>query len=184
MKEGRKLEYPKKTPDDKLQKMPHTTTWKCQPQPRLGPALEHWWQVRKADMLTITSCVIPNLWCCHMTNHSLLTILFFQQCVIGQFTTSCPFSPSVNLRWCYRTNSSLLATPLFQWCFRQTAVSFHPLLQWWCYRTTNHLLSLHTFCDDVTGQLIISCPSLHTFSDDTTGQLIISCPSTSSVIML
>ena len=32
MKEGRKPEYPEKTPDDKLEKMPHTKTRKLKPQ--------------------------------------------------------------------------------------------------------------------------------------------------------
>ena len=37
MKEGRKPEYPEKTPGDELQKMPHTTAWKFKPQARLEP---------------------------------------------------------------------------------------------------------------------------------------------------
>ena len=37
MKEGKKPEYPQKTPDDELQKMPHTKARK--PQARLEPAL-------------------------------------------------------------------------------------------------------------------------------------------------
>ena len=43
MNEGRKPEYPEKTPDDKLQKMPQTKAQKFQPQPRLESALKHWW---------------------------------------------------------------------------------------------------------------------------------------------
>ena len=39
MKEGRKLEHPKKTPDDELQKMLHTKAQKFKPEPRLEPAL-------------------------------------------------------------------------------------------------------------------------------------------------
>ena len=39
MKEGRKLEYPEKTPDDELQKMPHTKARRFKPQARLQPAL-------------------------------------------------------------------------------------------------------------------------------------------------
>ena len=39
MKEGRKPEYPEKTPDDQLQKMPHTKARKFPPQARLKPAL-------------------------------------------------------------------------------------------------------------------------------------------------
>ena len=39
MKEGRKPEYPEKTPDDELQKIPHTKARKFKPQPRLEPAL-------------------------------------------------------------------------------------------------------------------------------------------------
>ena len=42
MKEGRKPEYPEKTPDDELQKMPHTKARKFKPQARLEPTLEHW----------------------------------------------------------------------------------------------------------------------------------------------
>ena len=38
MKEGRKPEYPEKTPGDELQKMPHTTTRRFKPQARLEPA--------------------------------------------------------------------------------------------------------------------------------------------------
>ena len=37
MKEGGKPEYPKKTPGDELQKMPHTTTRRFKPQARLKP---------------------------------------------------------------------------------------------------------------------------------------------------
>ena len=37
MKEGRKPEYPEKTPGDKLQKMPHTTARRFKPQARLKP---------------------------------------------------------------------------------------------------------------------------------------------------
>ena len=54
-KEGRKPEYQEKTPDDELQKMPHTTARIFKPQPRLESVLQHWWQGRKADVLTITS---------------------------------------------------------------------------------------------------------------------------------
>ena len=54
MKEGRKPEYPKKTPGDEFQKMPHTTARRFKPQARLEPAQQHWWQARKADMLTVT----------------------------------------------------------------------------------------------------------------------------------
>ena len=59
MKEGRKPEYPEKTPDNELQKMPHTTTRKFKPQARLKPTLKHWWQARKADVLTVTPRVAP-----------------------------------------------------------------------------------------------------------------------------
>ena len=37
--EGRKPEYPEKTLDDELQKMPHTKAAKFKPQARLKPAL-------------------------------------------------------------------------------------------------------------------------------------------------
>ena len=43
MKERRKPEYPEKTPDQELQKMPHTKVRKFKPQPRLESSLEHWW---------------------------------------------------------------------------------------------------------------------------------------------
>ena len=54
MKEGRKPECPEKTPGDELQKMPHTTARRFKPQARLEPAQWHWWQARKADVLTVT----------------------------------------------------------------------------------------------------------------------------------
>ena len=38
MKEGRKPEYPEKTPGDELQKMPHATARRFKPQARLEPA--------------------------------------------------------------------------------------------------------------------------------------------------
>ena len=59
MKEGRKPKYPEKTPDDDLQKMPHTKARRFKPQARLEPAQLHWWQARKADELTVTSRVAP-----------------------------------------------------------------------------------------------------------------------------
>ena len=62
MKEGRKLEYPEKTPGDKLQKMSHTNAQRFKPQTRLKPAQQHWWQARKADVLTITPRVTPKSW--------------------------------------------------------------------------------------------------------------------------
>ena len=59
MQEGRKPEYPEKTPGDELQKMPHTTAQRFKPQARLEPAQQHWWQAGKADMLTVTPRVVP-----------------------------------------------------------------------------------------------------------------------------
>ena len=56
MKEGRKPEHPEKTPGDELQKMPHTTARRFKPQARLEPV--HWWQARKADLLTVTPRVV------------------------------------------------------------------------------------------------------------------------------
>ena len=35
---GEEPEYPEKTPDDELQKMPHTTAQRFKPQARLKPA--------------------------------------------------------------------------------------------------------------------------------------------------
>ena len=60
MKEVRKPEYPEKTPDDELQKMPHTKARKFKPQPRLEPTLQGWWQARKADVLTVTPSLAPS----------------------------------------------------------------------------------------------------------------------------
>ena len=54
MKEGRKPEYQEKTPGDELQKMPSTKARRFKPQARLEPAQEHWWQAKKADVLTVT----------------------------------------------------------------------------------------------------------------------------------
>ena len=58
-KEGREKEYPEKTPGDELQKMPHTKARRFKPQARLEPEQQHWWQARKADMLTGTPRVAP-----------------------------------------------------------------------------------------------------------------------------
>ena len=60
MKEGKKPEYLEKTPGEELQKIPHTKAWRFKPQAGLEPALYHWWQARKADMLTITRCAVPD----------------------------------------------------------------------------------------------------------------------------
>ena len=49
-----------KNPDDELQKMPHTKAWRFKPQARLEPAQYHWWQARKADVLTVTPHVAPS----------------------------------------------------------------------------------------------------------------------------
>ena len=54
MKEGRKPEYPEKTPDDEFKKMPRTKAERFKCQARLEPVQQHWWQVRKADVLTVT----------------------------------------------------------------------------------------------------------------------------------
>ena len=56
MKEGRKPEYPEKTPGDERQKMLHTTAQRFKPKAR---PQYNWWQVRKADMLTVTPHVAP-----------------------------------------------------------------------------------------------------------------------------
>ena len=61
MEEGRKPEYPEKTPDDELQKMPHTKGRKFKPQSALEPAPQHWWQARKADVLTVTPRLAPSI---------------------------------------------------------------------------------------------------------------------------
>ena len=60
MKEGWKPEYPEKSPGDEFQKIPHTKARGFKPQARLKPAQKHWWQARKADVLTATPCVAPN----------------------------------------------------------------------------------------------------------------------------
>ena len=53
MKKGRKPEYLKKTPDDELQKMPHTKARKFKLQARFEPAQWHWWLASEADVLTV-----------------------------------------------------------------------------------------------------------------------------------
>ena len=63
MKEGRKPEYPEKTPCNELQKMPHTKARRFKPQARLEPAQYHWWQAMKADVLTVTPRVAPHMHC-------------------------------------------------------------------------------------------------------------------------
>ena len=59
MKEGRKPEYPEKTPGDELQKMPHTKARRFKLQTRLEPEPQHWWQARKADVLPVRPRVTP-----------------------------------------------------------------------------------------------------------------------------
>ena len=54
MKEGKKPEYPEKTPGDELQKMPHNKARRVKPLAILEPAQQHWWQAKKADVLTVT----------------------------------------------------------------------------------------------------------------------------------
>ena len=58
---GAGVEYPEKTPGDELEEMPHTKARRFKPQARLEPAQQHWWQARKADMLTVTLRV-AKLW--------------------------------------------------------------------------------------------------------------------------
>ena len=41
--------------------MPHTRVRKFKPQVRIEPAQQHWWQVRKADVLTFTPLVAPKV---------------------------------------------------------------------------------------------------------------------------
>ena len=59
MKEGRKPEFPEKTPGDELHKMPYTKARRFKPQARLEPAQQHCWQARKADVLAFTPRVAP-----------------------------------------------------------------------------------------------------------------------------
>ena len=61
MEEGRKPEYPEKTPGDELQKMPHTKDRRIKPLARLEPPQWHWWQARKADALTVTPRVMSQV---------------------------------------------------------------------------------------------------------------------------
>ena len=51
----------KTNPGDELQKMQHTKTRRFQPQARIEPAQQHWWQARKAHVLTITTRLIVSL---------------------------------------------------------------------------------------------------------------------------
>ena len=61
MMERRKPEYHEKTPDDYLQKMPRTKARRFKPEPRLESVQQHWWQARKADVLTMTPRVAPSI---------------------------------------------------------------------------------------------------------------------------
>ena len=55
MKEGRKPEYPEKTPDDELQKMPNTKKPEdSSPKQDPNPAQQHWLLAGKANVLTVT----------------------------------------------------------------------------------------------------------------------------------
>ena len=40
-----------------FRKMPHTKARRFKPQARLEPPQNHWWQARKADVLTVTARV-------------------------------------------------------------------------------------------------------------------------------
>ena len=80
MKEGRKLEYPEQTPGDELQKMRHTKARKFKPQARLKPTQEHWWQVRKADMLTVIPHLAP-FHCFHSFVGTLSPLSLITYCV-------------------------------------------------------------------------------------------------------
>ena len=86
MKEGRKLEYPEKSPDDKLKEMPQIKAPKLKPHARLKPALYHRWQARKADTLTITPFVAPTY---DHHHHHFLSIFVNLQSTL-------PFRPSFN----------------------------------------------------------------------------------------
>ena len=61
MKEGRKPEYPEKTPDDKLQKMLHTKAQKFKPQQRLKPTLYIGGRLGKQMCLTLHHTIAPNI---------------------------------------------------------------------------------------------------------------------------
>ena len=63
MLEGRKPEYPEKTPGDELQNMLHTKARKFKPQ-----AQQHWRQARKADVLSVTPRVAQG-WGFEKENH-------------------------------------------------------------------------------------------------------------------
>ena len=52
---------PEKTSGDEHQKMPYTKPRRFQPQARLEPSQYHWWQARKADVLTVTRRVALRL---------------------------------------------------------------------------------------------------------------------------
>ena len=53
MKEGRKPDYPEKTTDDQLQKMPHTKAQRFKPNRDSNPH-NSIGKARKADVLTVT----------------------------------------------------------------------------------------------------------------------------------
>ena len=62
MKEGRKPEYPEKTPGDELRKNATHYSPKIQiPSETRTRAVAGWWQARKADVLTVTPRVAPSI---------------------------------------------------------------------------------------------------------------------------
>ena len=65
---GEETGVPRENPGDELQKMPHTKAQGFKPQARLESAQQHWWQARKADVLTATPRVTPlTMSCLHVS---------------------------------------------------------------------------------------------------------------------
>ena len=78
MEEGRKSEYPEKSPDDEIQKMPHTKSQNSSPDRDSNP---HWWHARKTDMLSYYATRRP-------TRHRQFSLYTVTQ---NHQADSCPF---------------------------------------------------------------------------------------------
>ena len=72
---GEETGVPGETPCDGLQKMSHTKARRFKPQARLEPALLHWWQASKADMLTVTTTRHPM--CASETTKNCFMVEFY-----------------------------------------------------------------------------------------------------------
>ena len=121
---GAETRVPGETPGDELQKMPHTKASRFKPKARLEPAQQHWWQARKADVLTVTPGVAayrtvhtPQTTPCHATTSHLSCTGRYHQKVWSTWRShhtalpSCRFRPLHELACrCCLERSSLACT--------------------------------------------------------------------------